>query len=427
MQNRRLETTRVLSPGYGGYNLRPGLKLSVLVLALGLILGTSPAALAQDVNPVVDLSDPYVSVDLSVLNDGGLAPRLGAPMSANLTSGLAGGASYQAPGLQMPVSTLYIKPTSGFRLPPQTKAIEAFQTRAQMAKADMAPVAPPPTAAVEAVTIETVLEAVSAPVEVAKVPAPPPAPEPAQVPVQAAAPIAAPEVAAIPSPPPPPQMSATPPVSEGPSVPVSEQPTQPESAPVALDANATQTPPPAAMPAPVVSSIEETAALSPPKVDVAAPPPPPQAMPAQVEQAKVQSRPQSTPKAKASETVLPLPPKDEVASLPPATTALSDGDSMRIVFDADSSKMPQSARETLLIMANNMRGRDSLRLQLLAYAGNADTSASAARRLSLSRALAVRSFLIENGVRSTRIDVRALGNKSTEEITERVDITVVER
>ena len=42
-------------------------------------------------------------------------------------------------------------------------------------------------------------------------------------------------------------------------------------------------------------------------------------------------------------------------------------------------------------------------------------------------ALAIRSFLIENGVRSTRIDVRALGNKTSEEPLNRVDLNVSER
>jgi len=100
---------------------------------------------------------------------------------------------------------------------------------------------------------------------------------------------------------------------------------------------------------------------------------------------------------------------------------------MRIIFAQDSSKLPSGARAALKSMSERMRTQDNLRLQLLAYAGNTNTSASAARRLSLSRALAVRSFLIESGVHSTRIDVRALGNKSTDAVTERVDITVVER
>ena len=93
----------------------------------------------------------------------------------------------------------------------------------------------------------------------------------------------------------------------------------------------------------------------------------------------------------------------------------------------DDAYKLDDVREALRGLSDRMSQQENMRLQLLAYAGNADTSASAARRLSLSRALAVRSYLIENGVRSTRIDVRALGNKSTEEVTERVDITVVER
>ena len=66
-------------------------------------------------------------------------------------------------------------------------------------------------------------------------------------------------------------------------------------------------------------------------------------------------------------------------------------------------------------------------MQLMAYAGGDGLSASKARRISLSRALAVRSYLIESGVRSTRIDVRALGNKTSTAPVNRVDVMVVER
>ena len=126
-----------------------------------------------------------------------------------------------------------------------------------------------------------------------------------------------------------------------------------------------------------------------------------------------------------------IPPKaetvEEVAAVPPSTGPLTDGQSLRILFDADSSKLSPAGRDQLADIASKLQSQDNMRLQLLAYAANPDMSASAARRLSLSRALAVRSFLIENGVRSTRIDVRALGNKSSDPQTERVDITVVER
>ncbi len=63
----------------------------------------------------------------------------------------------------------------------------------------------------------------------------------------------------------------------------------------------------------------------------------------------------------------------------------------------------------------------------MAYAGGDNDNASQARRLSLSRALAVRSYLIEQGVRSTRIDVRALGNKTDVEPADRVDLILSKR
>jgi hypothetical protein len=65
------------------------------------------------------------------------------------------------------------------------------------------------------------------------------------------------------------------------------------------------------------------------------------------------------------------------------------------------------------------------RLQLKAYAGGTAETLSSARRLSLSRALSVRSFLIEQGIRSTRIDVRALGRAEDSGPPERVDIVLL--
>jgi hypothetical protein len=78
-------------------------------------------------------------------------------------------------------------------------------------------------------------------------------------------------------------------------------------------------------------------------------------------------------------------------------------------------------------VAKSMKQDGNLRLQLLAYAGGGAQTPSQARRLSLSRALAVRSKLIEKGIRSTRIDVRALGNKSEGGPPDRVDIIITSR
>ena len=74
-----------------------------------------------------------------------------------------------------------------------------------------------------------------------------------------------------------------------------------------------------------------------------------------------------------------------------------------------------------------LKADDQLRVQLMAYAGGAGLSASKARRLSLSRALTVRSFLIDNGVKSSRIDVRALGDKIPDGPSNRVDLNIIGR
>jgi outer membrane protein OmpA-like peptidoglycan-associated protein len=115
------------------------------------------------------------------------------------------------------------------------------------------------------------------------------------------------------------------------------------------------------------------------------------------------------------------------ASLPPATAPAETDKKLRVSFAPDQTKLPASAKPPLIILAASLKGTDNQRLQLIAYAGGPSLSSSLARRMSLSRALAIRSFLIENGVRSTRIDVRALGNKTTEEPFNRVDLNITER
>ncbi|HTH18406.1 MAG TPA: OmpA family protein, partial [Magnetospirillum sp.] len=74
-------------------------------------------------------------------------------------------------------------------------------------------------------------------------------------------------------------------------------------------------------------------------------------------------------------------------------------------------RLPDAMLPELDKLVKRMQRDDSVGLQLLAYAEGDDANASKARRLSLSRALEVRKYLMEQGLRSTRIEVRALGNK----------------
>ena len=100
-----------------------------------------------------------------------------------------------------------------------------------------------------------------------------------------------------------------------------------------------------------------------------------------------------------------------------------------MLFESGSAKLPDSARDALLGLVGKLEANQGTRLQIDAYAAGSRETASVARRLSLSRALSVRSYLIEQGVRSTRMDVRALGNKASDPPApaDRVDAIVVER
>ena len=113
-----------------------------------------------------------------------------------------------------------------------------------------------------------------------------------------------------------------------------------------------------------------------------------------------------------------------MAALPPAPS-FSMEKPTAIPFAVGASTLADPAKQTLDSVAQTLNGNADLRLQIVAYATGSDDNASQARRLSLSRALAVRSFLIDAGIRSTRMDVRALGNKFDSGPGDRVDLIVV--
>lgn len=98
-----------------------------------------------------------------------------------------------------------------------------------------------------------------------------------------------------------------------------------------------------------------------------------------------------------------------------------------IAFPAGAADLPADGKSVLDQAVAQLKHDESARLQIVAYASGGDDSGSQARRLSLSRALAVRSYLIDQGVRSTRMDVRALGNRVSGGAADRVDILLVHR
>jgi outer membrane protein OmpA-like peptidoglycan-associated protein len=180
-------------------------------------------------------------------------------------------------------------------------------------------------------------------------------------------------------------------------------------APVPVTSEPLKAPPPAAPAAPAPAPAAPTPAAPPaptaPAPTAATPPAP---------------SPGTAPQALVALTAQPA--GSEAPPVSPAQESLST-----IAFDKESARLPDGARDLLAHLASRMSEDATLEVQLLAYAAGNEENASKARRLSLSRALAVRSFLIDQGVRSTRIEVRALGNKVPEGNPDRVDIAVQKR
>lgn len=96
--------------------------------------------------------------------------------------------------------------------------------------------------------------------------------------------------------------------------------------------------------------------------------------------------------------------------------------SLRVGFGAAETELSRADRQRVLGFAAAVPDDDQLRITVNAYASGTPDDPSRARRTSLSRALAVRTALMEAGVRSTRIDVRALGLAGGEGPADRVDI-----
>jgi len=210
---------------------------------------------------------------------------------------------------------------------------------------------------------------------------------------------------------------------------VTAKPVQPMTAPKVAKAapSATVAAAPAPAPAPIAPpaapekptlSAQAPEKLEAPVQAQSAPPPPTVAKAPSVTPSETSATAKATP---------PEVPKTEQASVPAPGADAELGLSIQLVFANDATRLSAEAKNQLKLLARNVKEKENLRMQLMAYAGGDKLSASLARRLSLSRALSVRSFLIENGIRSTRIDVRALGNKTETKPLNRVDLNLTER
>ena len=97
-------------------------------------------------------------------------------------------------------------------------------------------------------------------------------------------------------------------------------------------------------------------------------------------------------------------------------------DGLRVLFPADGTAIDAAGESDLLRLAGYLSHHQAQRVVLHAHAGGSDQGSSHARRLSLTRALAVRTFLVDQGVPANRIYLRPLGSQREDGPPDRVDI-----
>lgn len=146
----------------------------------------------------------------------------------------------------------------------------------------------------------------------------------------------------------------------------------------------------------------------------------------------VEPKPARTP----PQRVVPAePPVQRMASVepPPARTPppmrnpeAGAGSKRGVILFAPNATDPSvTALESVKSLAGSLSmalAEGTSRVQLLAYGGQRGNKSSDTRRLSLKRALIVRQILIDSGVPSERIDVRALGGADDKGPLDRVDV-----
>jgi outer membrane protein OmpA-like peptidoglycan-associated protein len=108
--------------------------------------------------------------------------------------------------------------------------------------------------------------------------------------------------------------------------------------------------------------------------------------------------------------VRPVPPPPPVPIVPGAegiATQINGG--VRISFGAGKAELNAATEAAIRSLAASVKDNPNADLNLYAFAAGVPDDPSTPRRLSLSRALAVRAVLISEGIASTRIYPRALG------------------
>jgi outer membrane protein OmpA-like peptidoglycan-associated protein len=170
---------------------------------------------------------------------------------------------------------------------------------------------------------------------------------------------------------------------------------------------------PAPAPAPTVAPKPAQVAAAP----APAPKTPPAPKPEPVAPAKAAPPPPPPVVAAPAPTPAPQP---QVAAR--ATPSPGEDGGVTLAFAPGSPDPGKDANAQLTDIVQALTKDPSRRVRVLSYASDTAGNANQAKRLSLTRALNVRAYLMDQGVRSPNIEVRAMGNQDAGSNPDRVEV-----
>lgn len=253
------------------------------------------------------------------------------------------------------------------------------------------------------------------------------------LPVTAAVVPASSDAVVTPTPVPPINPAKLPPTETAEVVPNADAPEKFDTVPEKAALAAGTTPPATAEAAPVKQDVVSDATAKMATIDAAGKPEEAMPVPQQTEVIEKQAEPKEIAPVPEQAKVNEEPPEEKdivVAALTPEKkpdpmpVKRATGDMTRILFPAGEATLPGSAEAEIQAIADQLQ-TPGQNVQLIAYATG--DSNSAARRLSLGRALSVRSKLMDLGVKNNKIEVRALGQPTGDGPVDRVDLIMIAR
>jgi hypothetical protein len=122
---------------------------------------------------------------------------------------------------------------------------------------------------------------------------------------------------------------------------------------------------------------------------------------------------------------VPPPPSGALTATPPmASPGAANIDEVFFIVDPGVSQLAAAAENKLKDVAKDLAQDPAARLEVRTFSPAKPHSEGTARRLSLARFLAIRDFLIRNGVADDRIDGRPLASAPNELNADRVELYI---